>query len=62
MRCMTRDEFDTTKWYKGIKVRERGKKESYFVDAVIFSEYTISFWEEGKYRVLPCEYLEIVEK
>lgn len=59
---MTKDEFYTTRWYKGIKVRERGKKESYFVDAVNFAEGTISFWEEGKYRVLPCEYLEIVER
>lgn len=59
---MTRDEFYTTKWYKGIKVKERGKQESYFVDAVSFEENTISFWEDGKYRVLPCEYLEIVER
>lgn len=59
---MTKEEFDTTKWYKGIKVRGRGKKESYFVDAVIFDEGVISFWEEGKYRVLPCEYLEIVKQ
>lgn len=59
---MTREEFNTTKWYKGIKVRERGKKESYFVDAVSFEENTISFWEDGKYRVQLFEYLEIVEK
>lgn len=59
---MTKEEFDTTKWYKGIKVRERGKKESYFVDGVNFEENTISFWEEGKYRVQLYEYLEIVKK
>ena len=59
---MTREEFDTTRYYKGIKVRELGKQDSYFVDGVDFEENTISFWEEGKYRVLPCEYLEIVER
>lgn len=59
---MTKEEFDTTKWYKGIKVRERGKKESYFVDGVVFDEGTISFWEEGKYRVQVYEYLEIAKE
>lgn len=59
---MTKEEFNTTKWYKGIKVRERGKKEAYFVDGVNFEENTISFWEDGKYRVQLYEYLEIVKE
>ncbi len=59
---MTRDEFNATKWYKGIKVREVGKQRSYFVDGVNFLSNTISFWEDGKYRVLPYEYLEIAKE
>lgn len=59
---MTKDEFYATMWYKGIKVLERGKKESYFVDAVNFEEGTISFWEEGKYRVQLYNYLKIVDE
>lgn len=58
---MTQEEFDTTKWYKGIKVRELGKQDSYAVDEVIFGEDTIGFWGEGKYRVLPYKYIEIAK-
>lgn len=59
---MTKEEFDTTRYYKSIKVREPGKQDSYFVDGVNFEEKTISFWEDGTYRVLPYEDLEIVEE
>lgn len=60
---MTEEEFNTTKWYKGIKVRECGKQKSYFVDGVNFESNTISFWDEdGHLRVLLYWDLEIVEE
>lgn len=58
---MTKVEFDTTKWYKGIKVRELGKPDSYAVNGVNFEENTISFLDEGKSRVLPYKSMEIVK-
>ncbi|WP_288765094.1 hypothetical protein [uncultured Porphyromonas sp.] len=59
---MTREEFNTTKWYKGIKVRELGKQDAHFVEGVNFLNNTISFWQEVRRRVLSYEYLEIVEE
>lgn len=58
---MTKQEFDTQKWYKGLKARELGKEDFYAVEGVNFDKNTISFWDNGKIRVLPYKHMEIIK-
>ena len=58
---MTREEFDTTKWYKGIKVRELESQMVFEVDGVDFGWRSVSFWNGKSPRALNCELIEIVK-
>ena len=56
---MTKEEFDTTKWYKGIKVRELESQRVFEVD---LSWRTVSFWDGYMLKRLHHELIEIVEE
>ena len=58
---MAREEFDTTKWYKGIKVRELESQMVFEVDGVDFGWRSVSFWDGKSPRALNCELIEIVK-
>lgn len=60
---MTKEEFDTTRWYKGIKVKPTYELFSvgYEVETVDFEENTVGFWDHGIYKVLPYYRLEIIK-
>lgn len=65
---MTIEEFDTTKWYKGIKVRGLMTKRVFEVDGVDFKCRIVSFWGKDPFRdcrtlrALPCKLVEIVNE
>lgn len=64
---MTIEEFDTTKWYKGIKVRDLMTEREFEVDGVDFEYRIVSFWGktpcgDGRtLRALPYKAVEIVK-
>lgn len=65
---MTREEFDTTKWYRGIKVRDLMTEREFVVSGVDFERQVVSFWDINSFgdgrllRALPCKLVEIVEE
>lgn len=60
-KIMTREEFDTTRWYKGIKIIELGPQRVSEVERIDFDLRTVMFWDGIRYRELDCELVDIVE-
>ena len=58
---MTREEFDTTRWHKGIKIIELGPQRVFEVGCIDFDLCTVVFWDGIRYRELDCELVDIVE-
>lgn len=59
---MTKEEFNTTKWYKGIKVRVLESQRVFEVDGVDFSLCTVSFWDGKVIMRMYCELVEVVQE
>ena len=60
---MTRDEFNTTKWYKGMQVRvKKEPSNSYEVVDVDFENKEIGIYTKEDYLRMSYDEVELVEK
>lgn len=60
---MTKEKFDITRWYKGIKVKPTYELFSigYEVKEVDFEENTVGFRDNSIYKVLPYNRVMIIK-